>query len=486
MTTLIPKYDLGLSNAVNRPINQKFQEVVSTSDFGVINDASTVNTTNFQHAIDSVVGANSAPALNMPYGYALTNTLNFNGTGTTIPTNTNANGVGYFYGQGQLESVIQATGSFSSTAYVMTANQLAGCQYSNFGVNGNSIAKYGIDFSWNFVGPALQGSVYKNIFVEGCATQAINFNNCNDAFISNITVRDVTAGNTAISAIASGGAFYMENILCMSGLFSIACQNASIVNSEFWGGVDLNLAGLNNIVWTGTHFYPNTANSNITISADSGVPGDYDAQSQEFNSCYFEACSYVVQGRFHQGARFNSCYFNAINSGFGYQVVGDSASGTLPTFIFNNCTFTNNTNVPKSVAGSYNVILNNCKILGNRLLPQTFTSQISLASGTTTNITLPSGVSLLQISHQNASSASTRTDAIYAVSSVIVSGSVDNANATSLYSHNGSVGGASFTLTQTAVTSNPVANSMQWTITNTSGSATILQASIICGFPWNL
>ena len=474
MTTLIPKYDQSSTGAINRPINKKFAETVSLGDFGVLADNLTVNTTTFQSAIDAVISANPSPQLHGLSGNVLTGPINFNGTGTVIPVNAQANGVGQYSGAGQL-SFIVANGTIGATTYLMTAKQLAGCKYENFGVSGNGIAKYGIDFSWNFVGPALQGSIYRNIFVEGCSDLAINFNNCNDAWISNISVRDITAGSTAISAIASGGAFYMENILCMSGLFAIACQNASIVNSEFWGGVDLNIAGLNNIVWTGTHFYPNTVNANTIINSDSGVSGAYNAQGNEFNSCYFEDCGYVVGGKWHQGARFNSCFFNAINVNFGNNVVGDNISNSIPTFVFNNCTFANNANVPVSVPGSYNVVMNNCKLLGGAFIPQRCTSAVNIAIGETTSMLLPYGTSLIQISHQKQSDPTYRTDAVYAISIY----NNDSFNATSLYSHNGSAGGMSFTITQTA-------SNNQITLSNTSGVATILEAAILSGNPWHL
>lgn len=55
MTTLIPKFDLKDGNAtpagaVNRPINEKLQEIVSVLDFGAVGDGTTDDTNAFNNA----------------------------------------------------------------------------------------------------------------------------------------------------------------------------------------------------------------------------------------------------------------------------------------------------------------------------------------------------------------------------------------------------------------------------------------------------
>jgi hypothetical protein len=56
MTTLIPQYDQGSTNAVNRPINQKLGEFVSVKDFGAKGDGSIVS--------GAVTGTNDTTAIN--------------------------------------------------------------------------------------------------------------------------------------------------------------------------------------------------------------------------------------------------------------------------------------------------------------------------------------------------------------------------------------------------------------------------------------
>lgn len=81
MTTLIPKYDQGSSNAVNRPINEKLSEWVSIQDFGAAGDGTTddINAINAAFtAISSTYGTVYFP----PGNYAIS-------TGFTVPTRCN-------------------------------------------------------------------------------------------------------------------------------------------------------------------------------------------------------------------------------------------------------------------------------------------------------------------------------------------------------------------------------------------------------------
>lgn len=96
MTTLIPKYDLGLTGAVNRPFNQKLAETISVKDFGAVGDGSANDAPAFQAAINAVGYGGSLyipegtykfnSVVNVPAFSGLQANINFIGAGgnTTI------------------------------------------------------------------------------------------------------------------------------------------------------------------------------------------------------------------------------------------------------------------------------------------------------------------------------------------------------------------------------------------------------------------
>jgi len=67
MTTLIPKYYPGFTNSVNRPFNEKLQEVVSVKDFGAVGDGVASDDVAVQKAIDYMY-ANNICTLYFPDG----------------------------------------------------------------------------------------------------------------------------------------------------------------------------------------------------------------------------------------------------------------------------------------------------------------------------------------------------------------------------------------------------------------------------------
>jgi len=60
MTTLVPKFEQPYSNAVNRPINLKLQDIITPEDFGAIGDGTTNDTTAMQNAINCAVANGKA------------------------------------------------------------------------------------------------------------------------------------------------------------------------------------------------------------------------------------------------------------------------------------------------------------------------------------------------------------------------------------------------------------------------------------------
>lgn len=79
MTTLIPKYYQGAAGAVNRPINQKFAEIISVRDFGATGDGVTDDHAAIQAAINAVAALSTGGCLYVPEGnYNISSALSIN------------------------------------------------------------------------------------------------------------------------------------------------------------------------------------------------------------------------------------------------------------------------------------------------------------------------------------------------------------------------------------------------------------------------
>lgn len=79
MTTLIPKYDQGAANAVNRPINLKLGEFISVKDFGAVGDGATNDAAAFNSALAAIIATGKKGVLYVPAGtYKINSSLSIN------------------------------------------------------------------------------------------------------------------------------------------------------------------------------------------------------------------------------------------------------------------------------------------------------------------------------------------------------------------------------------------------------------------------
>ena len=79
MITLIPKYQQGATNSVNRPINLKLGEFVSVKDFGAVGDGTTNDSAAFNSAVAAIVASGKKGVLFIPAGtYKVNSTLTVN------------------------------------------------------------------------------------------------------------------------------------------------------------------------------------------------------------------------------------------------------------------------------------------------------------------------------------------------------------------------------------------------------------------------
>jgi len=488
-------YNEGATGATTITVQAKLQQTVSVKDFGAVGDwngsTGTDNTTYIQNAIDYCISAGKA--LFIPAGNYLTGPLNLNGTGHATPANSNWQALSSLYGEGREVSVFYAkTTGFSSGQYIITGNNLASVEYKDFGVNGNNVQGYGIDFSWaggsggNPSAAPSNQNIFENIYVTGCQTNAMNLNQNNDSKISGLRLAGVTNGNYALYFNGSGGMLACDDVWIGGGIFQISAQNAGITNCGFFGGVELAGASYNTIVFTGCQLYSNTVS---TIVINSSAYGNAN-RGVCWIGCYFNPDSYFISGRYWQGMTFIDCQFMSQTISF-FNTAGMSAaagSGSPPTFTFQGCSFEGTT--PAKYSGVYNVRILSCRNssgvtiddYGNFYNSGTFQStanlqnlgnavvisgqQLSLAPSGTLTLNMSSGAFILTVLSFNVSSAANRTSSVYFVGTFQQNGFAANL----LSTDNGTSSGASFTVT------NPTTSTL--VITNTSSYTVNMSASL--------
>ena len=173
MTTLIPKYDQGATNAVNRDINLKLAEIVSVLDFG----ADSTGTTNCYAAVQAAL--NTGKSVYFPAGTYLINTA------VTPLANQKIFGAGM--GQTIINSVAQ---SAVTTIFTITANNVSVTDLTiNINVNGQTQIR-AFTFGTGTV-TTVVGFYMNNVTINGTTsvTGHVGFfiNNCNlsNVYISN-------------------------------------------------------------------------------------------------------------------------------------------------------------------------------------------------------------------------------------------------------------------------------------------------------------
>jgi len=466
------------TGAVQRSVQAKERDLVSSMDFGATGDGTADDTAELQAAIDSAIA--TGRGLLVPSVTHLVEPLDLNGTGHSTPANSEWAGITALEGQGRRVSFFKAGGSYAAGDYVLSCQNTAGKYFGNFGVDGNSVAQKGLYLAWvggsggnPAVAPSVQ-NVVENIFVQGCAGTAISLAQANDCKISGVWVRGTDADDVGFNFEGGGGQMVMDSCWVSAGRFALAAQNYSITGCGLFGGVELTGSSYNHGSWTGCHFYPDATNGNVIIR--STATGNA-TRGNAFNGCYFNNCDYVLNGRWHEGAVFSGCKFGT------WTAFADSANftpasggGELPLFTFINCSF--ESTAPAAVASKWNVKFINCRKsdgtmldsyqsygtnqLGNNL---TISKTTSLAIGATLDITVARGTYTLSVMSVRAD-ATFRTHTTYHIGLF----DTDTFTATSLATNDGSGGSATYTVT------NPSNNVIR--ITNTSGAAVTMTASI--------
>ncbi len=203
MTTLIPKFDLKNggsipSGAVNRPINQKLNEIVSVKDFGAVGDGVTDDTAAFQAAIDSFPKSgltNGGGTVLIPAGnYLIT------GTGIFIDTpQITLLGEGMCNQEDAAQTYATSNLLYTGTHFAINigqnapysfSNYLFGVQLRDFGIKGTSAAEGGILVGKANIDYAPVRFHMDNVSVMYCTNatygQGILINYCISGYFTNV------------------------------------------------------------------------------------------------------------------------------------------------------------------------------------------------------------------------------------------------------------------------------------------------------------
>jgi len=407
MTTLIPKYDLKNggttpTGAINRPFNEKLNEIVSVKDFGAIGDGVTDDTVACQNTINYVCSSGGGIVFFPAGTYLLNGQVNTNsGADTTlngllIPY-TNPNGeTGRILIRGAGQSTILKAGS--NNMYVIRLSD-SHCGVEHLTIDGNSkTSVYGI------------GLVPENV-ATNTAIVFQTFNNFFDLYLSGLTEGIIFRCGVPVGG-ADSGCWYnnftdIAIYYCTRGLWFAgasghsAGNNRNNFNNVRIGqntntGIQIDEGGTN--MFFGVHMEgvtvgtsPNTNPTGIKI-ASAGLSGA-DNNGNKFFGCIQESCTVsLVNANLY--SEFYGCDFSypysMVLTAMPKVMIGSDASlnvqlgpwgvyqtdGEIPGYI-NGLTL--NGGVEFDLGGSVAGALNYSETSGST----------SVANGATFNITVP-------------------------------------------------------------------------------------------------
>ena len=287
MTTLIPKFEQPLTNAVNRPTNLKLQETVSVMDFAAVGDGTTDDTAAIQAAINALQASSVyAPGgvLYFPFGVYLVSTLSVTGniqfygegSGTTITTNSGTNCLTINMAQDQHNDVVISNLTFLGTNTALS-NMIYIEQCVNITVENCHFAGFSAAWCINHVygyGLLVDKCVFNDLDSNGILLQGVTGSTTAYSFVTRI--RDCDFSRLQGNAIATQ---IMQDILIDSCVIQGIVQNAidfgtsettlaaTLINCWFEGNT---LANIN--VGTGTTCSMTLINPVFNAEASGGNP----------------------------------------------------------------------------------------------------------------------------------------------------------------------------------------------------------------------
>lgn len=326
MTTLIPKYDVGGTGAVNRPINLKLAETVSVKDFGAVGDGATDDTAAVQAAVTYCIANNKD--LIVDGQCLLTASVNIDrlvDTGIysayfTILTNS---GGGFL--------INSAIPMFSTTIPFTTApvTQLVRFQNLIFKNTHAGSGHYVLDDA-KFLRTSFIGCTFWSIqclYAPTVYTQSIYFDNCNMRFGSN---------QFFTSSVVSYD-IKVHNCLCEAGgewFHLVGAVGCSFVQNTMEGSTTsaaIVIEGGNGLEVSGNYFEANAIDLDFNLGSHLGhsVTGNYFAPPTGNWSIYWGVnASCVSKGNYCTGNLHNLASVTNID-------INDYALGTVASKDYN-------------------------------------------------------------------------------------------------------------------------------------------------------
>lgn len=349
MTTLVPKYDLDVTNAVNRPFNEKLNEVISVKDFGAVGDGTTDDTTAIQNAIDYAASLGGG-IVKLPSGNYLISQLEFKSGQSQVMLEGVAQA--YTYSNQVTASTLTCTSGVWAVRFTWNSSC---CGLRNLGINSNGVVEtavpyipttYGVEYGVLIeTGVTYMENVTVYGFQYGCTIA--NAGNSN-LFINCAFAWNTKVGFAVTIGSAAGYALYHPNLTPPAQLINSTVYTMRNCNlrRNAWGmilrdggGIEYNTLTESNVFggrlyWVG--------------SIDSGVGGSCYNSYLENNwlaftptlTTWYDSC--VVGNNYlkNNTGTYIALVDNANNalSDFGYQItLGAAAAGTTkgPQVIFN-------------------------------------------------------------------------------------------------------------------------------------------------------
>lgn len=349
MTTLVPKYDLAVTNAVNRPFNQKLNEIISVKDFGAVGDGVTNDTVAIQNAIDYAASLGGG-IVKLPSGNYLISQLEFKSGQSQVMLEGVAQA--YTYSNQVTASTLTCTSGVWAVRFTWNSSC---CGLRNLGINSNGVVEtavpyipttYGVEYGVLIeTGVTYMENVTVYGFQYGCTIA--NAGNSN-LFINCAFAWNTKVGFAVTIGTAAGYALYHPNLTPPAQLINSTVYTMRNCNlrRNAWGmilrdggGIEYNTLTESNVFggrlyWVG--------------SIDSGVGGNCYNSYLENNwlaftptlITWYDSC--VVGNNYlrNNTGTYIALVDNANNalSDFGYQItLGAAAAGTTqgPQVIFN-------------------------------------------------------------------------------------------------------------------------------------------------------